>query len=343
MAISFVAAADNDTGGNSASVTSLDLDVPVGTTANDVMVMFVSVLPSSSAQRTFTAPSGWTLQRTMHETANDGTMLLSACIMIKVAGTEPASYTVNFSGACDIAWGGISTYRGATGRFVVENYGADTNQTSPVTSSTINNTQSTGWRLTAGTASAGSANTYATSSSEVTQRWGGVSWVVEWLNIDALAAKFYDSNGAVATGNTSRNFQHGGGGQAWYAGLCWVGILEEGSANPTTGTMSMTLRAPTVSIDGNEHNDATTSMTLAPVTQSFAGNGAPIAVTGTVTEPLAPATMDMAGSSPVSGVMDMVLPITFDFVAETRFHGIRVITVDADDRTIKVESRGVDD
>jgi hypothetical protein len=83
---------------------TLNIALPTGTTANDVMIAAIGARPSSA---TITPPAGWTLVRRV-DNPNGGTTSLA--VYRKVAGaSEPASYDWNVSGATYAA-GGIQSF-----------------------------------------------------------------------------------------------------------------------------------------------------------------------------------------------------------------------------------------
>jgi PKD repeat protein len=95
--IGFRAASSASTNGS-----SLTINRPAGTAANDVMIASVSVRPPSA---TIGAPAGWTLVRRI----DNGTQI-SLAVFRKLAGSsEPASYTWDVTGAT-WAVGGIQSF-----------------------------------------------------------------------------------------------------------------------------------------------------------------------------------------------------------------------------------------
>lgn len=342
MAISFVAATSNSSASASSSAV---LDKPSGVASGDVLVLWVAVNPATfSNVVSFTAPTGWTKIRTINSYDASTNHAIDSCLMVKIAdGTEGSTFSVALSASCALMKGCVAAYRGASGTILANTYGTDTDGTSPVSSGSVSNTQSTAWRITCGSAYVDSANTYAISSSESTQRAGGASWTGPNGSSRYIAGGLYDSNAAIPTGSTSKTFQHGGGGFSWRTGNVWVGILEEGGATPTTGSFSASLGQVTAAGSGEVHDDATMAMTLGSVTMSGAGYGAPPNVTGDAAMQLSSVVEDFTATQPVVGSMNMLVPVSMDFETETLIFGVRVIHVEADDRRIIVPSRGVDD
>jgi hypothetical protein len=90
-------------------------------------------------------------------------------------------------------------------------------------------------------------------------------------------------------------------------------------------------------------NPATMASTLGGASFVGDGFGQPPVATGTATSTLGGASASMSGATDVSGVMDAAILPLVSFQVETRVFGVRVITVDLDNRTVVVPSRGVDD
>ncbi len=100
----------------------ISINVPVGTTTDDVMLAAIAVGPSTT---TITAPSGWTLlNRVDQGTATSN----SQAIYYRVAtSTEPTAYVWTFSGgAINGTAGGIITYRGVDTASPIDASGGNT-------------------------------------------------------------------------------------------------------------------------------------------------------------------------------------------------------------------------
>ncbi len=91
--------------GATAGITTLTINKPTGTIAGDVMLAAIAVSPSSSL---ITAPSGWSLV-SRRDQSSGGTQSLA--IYVKVAGTEPSTYSWSFPNSSGSA-GGIQTFTG---------------------------------------------------------------------------------------------------------------------------------------------------------------------------------------------------------------------------------------
>ncbi len=116
----------------------LTINVPAGTTTNDVMIASVAVQPSSA---TVTAPAGWTLVRQVNNNSGSGTSLY--IYRRSVSGVEPASYSWNFSNwAAGYAAGGIQTFSGVdtSNPIDVDSNGTNTGSGLSHTTATVNTT-----------------------------------------------------------------------------------------------------------------------------------------------------------------------------------------------------------
>ncbi|HTT10654.1 MAG TPA: hypothetical protein VMG60_07180 [Burkholderiaceae bacterium] len=145
--------------GTSASVTSgttLTINVPTGTTVNDVMIASVTFRPCSSndgnnCTKTITPPTGWTLVDSIDQKSGGGTGGYGVRLFVYqrvVTGTEPASYTWTFGGSPALtgAVGGILTFDGVDNSSPVvatadQANGANQSQPAPsVNAGGVNNT-----------------------------------------------------------------------------------------------------------------------------------------------------------------------------------------------------------
>jgi hypothetical protein len=111
--------------GTSASVqsgTTITINVPTGTTLNDVMIAGITFRPCSTTDgnnctKTIATPTGWTLVDSVDQKSGGGTGGYGVRLFIYqrvVTGTEPASYTWTFGGSPALtgAVGGILTFSG---------------------------------------------------------------------------------------------------------------------------------------------------------------------------------------------------------------------------------------
>ena len=153
----------------SAGSGGLTINVPAGTTTDDVMIAAISVRPSSS---TITPPAGWTsLNRVDQGTGNSNAQE----IFYRVAtGSEPASYAWNFSGTITGAAGGISTYTGVDTSSPIDAFGGNT---------TANGTTHTANSITTSVADAMVISAHSFSSAETWTPPGGMT---EQIDIASL-------------------------------------------------------------------------------------------------------------------------------------------------------------
>lgn len=337
MAISFVAAAADVK--SSTNSTSAVVNCPAGVADGDVVIIAATTVTNTGSSSTFTAPSGFTVKRT---TQTSNSFELAQCIMIKIASSEPSSYTVSWSQQSNMHFLSAVAYRGASGTILAENSATEATTASPLATPTVNNTDANSWRITVGSITDGAGDTPTSpTTNEVSRRAGGTTFSVDgtsyWYN-----QQFWDSNGAVATGNHSRTLS--ATSAPFWTAIAWIGLLEAGSATPASGTISSTLGALTASSAGEVHDDATMACTLGAVTFDGAGYGTPPAVTGTLAGTLGNIDASVSGATVPAGTLDCTVLPAISFQGETRVFGNRVITVEFDDsRIITVQSRGVDD
>lgn len=102
------------------SLTALNINVPGTTSTGDVMVAAIAVRPSSV---TITPPSGWTSISRVEQTA--GNANVQEIFYRLVDGSEPASYTWNFSMPVIGAVGGVITYRDVNTITPIDVYGGN--------------------------------------------------------------------------------------------------------------------------------------------------------------------------------------------------------------------------
>lgn len=100
----------------------ISINVPAGTTTDDVMLAAISVSPSSM---TIVAPAGWTLINRVDQAA--GTSNSQAVYQRVATASEPAAYTWGFSGgAITGTAGGVITYRGVDTVTPIDAFGGNT-------------------------------------------------------------------------------------------------------------------------------------------------------------------------------------------------------------------------
>ena len=105
-----------------ASVTSLAINKPTGTSSGDVLIGAIS----SRGLPTITPPAGWTLIR-----GDVNTVVMTQALYVHVAGgSEPATYSWSFSSSVTAVVGGISTYTGVDTGNPIDTSGGQANASS---------------------------------------------------------------------------------------------------------------------------------------------------------------------------------------------------------------------
>lgn len=327
MAISFVAAGTtfSATGGS----TSLTLNKPAGVADGDILVAVVAFW-ANGAQKTVSA-SGWTVRQTAYRDVSSDQIQITVLTRPALAA-DPSTWAVTVSGTVYLRVAAVSCYRGVQ---TIGNSG-QTNAASATSlaTATVNNTIANSWRITCGAYFAGSLS-YTISSNEITRRF-----LVDSDNSGSVQAALWDSNGGIVTGNTSRTVSRS---SAWTCAGSVILILNEAAGTPASGTLASTLAPVSASVAGEEHNDGTMAASLSPVAAQMDGYGQPPTVSGTMSASLSPVAASIDAANAAVGSLGAIVNIEASLVGETRVFGVRVINVDAEDRTIKVESRGVAD
>lgn len=329
MAISFVSAGATFT--RTSSGTGFTINKPSGLAAGDLMLALVA-FAGSATELSVTNPSGWTTVRVGYR--DDGNDSVQFVVLSRQAtSSEPSSWAGSISSSNTRMLAGAVAYRGVQSILATGTSGSTL--ASSYSTVALNNTVS-GARRVVMAAYVSSTDNYNLSSNETSNRFLAVTG----SDSPGAQAACWDSNGAVAVGSTSRTVSRS---QVWSVSIACILLLEPAPLVSASGTFSLSLSSPTASAAATANDPATVAVSLGPVTQAFTGAGAPVAGSGTVGVQLSPVSMSAAGLLPVSGTMSaMVLP-AIGFVGETRVFGVRVIVVDADNRTIAVPSRGVED
>lgn len=328
MAISFVASATPYT--RASSGTGYTLNAPAGVANGDILLATVAWDPGG-AQRSITVPAGWVVLRTSFG-SGDSRSIQVALLFREAGPSEPSSWSGSVATSTSAIVTGVSAYRGAQGS-LGSNAGSLGVGTSFSTGS-VNNTASTSWRIVAAAYSSASSN-YNISSNEASRRW-----IEEAEPSFSIQAAQWDSANPIATGSTSRTVSRSAN---WSCAAGIIMVLAASSGTPATGSFSCEL--PSLSTDGEAevHNDAELSASLPKVSFEGEGLGQPPEVDGDIAGSLPSVESSMEGGTDVLGVLNSSLSLTFSGQAETRFFGVRVIEVEADDRVIRVESRAVAD
>ncbi len=327
MAIAFVAA--GTTYSNTAGGTTFTLNKPAGVSAGDRIYALVACWANGS-QKTITA-TGWTVLNTAFRDMGTDELQLTVLTRYVEAG-DPASWTATASGTVYLRVALTAAYSGVqeTG-----NRGTSTTGNgSSFSTATVNATEANSWRTVFGAYFSGSAS-YNISSNETIRRA-----IEDADNSGAVQAAIWDSNATIATGNTSRSVSRSAN---WTCAASVIVLLEPSTGTPASGDLAGAIAAVEADADGEAHNDATVSASLPAVVAALDGYGQPPTVTGTAAASIPAVTSSLDGGTVVSGSMDAIASVSAEVTGETRFFGIRTIIVEADDRTIEVESRAVAD
>lgn len=333
MAISFVAEAHGNaaTGGSTFAITK-----PTGVQDGDLLLAFIGIYPGPSAAAvTFTAPSGWTKIGEQFSTSRpEFPMSIGIFKRENALAADPASWTGNYSRSVSEPEVSVCVaYRGSSGVLTQGTSQAGTVGT--LNTATVNNTLANSWRVTMGCYTSTSLNFNITSNDVSLRRREGVL-----DGGDSVQMAVYDSNGAIATGNTSRTYSRS---ENWDSCCAGIVIIKEASTTPTSGDMVAELPTLSTSATASVTASGSVSATLPKLSASLAGEGQPQPSSGGFTGTLGKLSASFSGNTDVRGGFTASLPLVTSFQGETRFFGIRVILVDADSRVISVPSRGVED
>ncbi|MFD8117082.1 hypothetical protein [Streptomyces microflavus] len=304
---------------------------PSGLAAGDLLIAALAFYTGDfGSPQSVNTPSGWTKVRDITMSSSWDYPSQMTIFKRTATGSEPASWSGTLGGSEIPKASVVVAYRGcapASEQFVVEGGAASAAEATSMNTATVNNTNSSAWRVVIGNYVSAS-NAYALTSNEVSAR-GSVNFNDDGSYYSMWLGNF-DSNGTVGTGNTSRSISRQ---FAWASATAWIGLLEpESAAPPSSGSFSVALPSLLGAI----------SMT-ATVTGSFAGALQPLtaSVSGYKHEPalgdliasLPALTAGMAGHGPASGTLDAVLPnLVSDIRADTRPFGPRVHAVEGEQR-----------
>ena len=143
-----------------------------------------------------------------------------------------------------------------------------------------------------------------------------------------MEAGIWDSNGTVSTGSHSRTISRSA---VWTSSVAWIGILE---ANTTTltATFAASMPLPTMSATAQLGYAAAMDVDMPSLpTVSMAGIASP--PSGTLDALVLPV-VSIAAAHHASGTLDVVAAPVVNIVTETRKFGIRVVTPEAESRTV---------
>jgi len=324
-AISFVAS----TGGTADSTSSFTIFKPSGVASGDFMLALLSFYAGSGgSQRTVTAPAGWTKVGEKYVTANSAPHQI--CALSRTAGgSEPGSWSGSISGSAVALAGTVTVaYRNVIGLATsgVTSKGVATSYST----ATVNNPTATNWRVTMAGYTSGSV-AYDLLSNEVSLRKR--NWRESSVQDMELAA--WDSNGTIATGNTSRTVSRGGN---WNTSCSWIGVLDANDVT-ITGSFAATLPLLTMTSAANLNYSGTMAASLPLLTMT--GDGIASPPEGSLAATITPV-MSVAGAHHAAGTLDALLTPIVEVVGETRKFGIRVVTPEAESRVTTPRLGAVD-
>lgn len=195
------------------------INKPPNIVSGDLMIASMSFWGNGPVS----APTGWTIVSTNPGTTSSGNFEATTSVMKRTAtGSEPSSWTGNLTGGTQWAEriSSVIAYRGAdtaANQFIATGDTDIGGYTTNVTTATVNNTDSSAWRMCVFALQSVYAQTCT--SNEIIER---VDDKVTGGTRQMLA--IYDSNGAIGTGNTNRtatwsSSDHGGG-------TAWIGIIK---------------------------------------------------------------------------------------------------------------------
>lgn len=327
MAISYVADAEWS---EASSDTGYTLQKPAGVASGDflIAVLGIDLLSGGSSDTSVNAPSGWTLVGSVHSPPNH-----QMAVLKRTAGSsEPGSWNGTLGSSRGPKASIVVAYRGATG--IATSGGSpieDFNTTGTATSlgtGTVNNPVNTNWRIVLGSYSSASVS-YTLSSTESTKREG-----VSNTNVECAA---WDSNGTIGTGNTSRSISRG---QIWESAAVYIAILDATDGTAVSGTLSATMPLPTMTAQANPSYTGTMAAAI-PTLPTVTMEGIATPPEGPLTVLVLPV-VDVTAATAASGTMTIDAGPIVDIKTETRFFGIRVVTPEAEDRTIRPRLGAVD-
>lgn len=226
MAISFI-----DSVGVAADInaTSFSVTAPTGIQDDDLLVFVCAIDHATNPTVTFT---GWTLMHAEDSGRNRA--------YYKIAASEGASWTFTTSGTMAAYAYGVSCYRGVNTATPFIGEGETTQATSlTVTPPTVNNTDAAAWWVGMAGEWRGGSGTINASAKSWTCSAGTEREDID-ANItttDNPSITLWDSNGVIATGNTSITFTESTPDTTTITG--WMGVINPISDVTNTNQLMM--------------------------------------------------------------------------------------------------------
>lgn len=313
MAISFVASAGWN---ESNDDTSYVLQRPSGVASGDIMlaVLGLDLANDGGNSTTVNAPSGWTVLASEYSSPNH-----QMAILTRTAGSsEPSSWNGTLNSGRGPKASAVAAYRGVSG-IAVDNENTTGSGTS-IGTGTVNNPSATNWRAVLGAYSSASVSSTLSSNEAIKRQ------AAENTNVEVGA---WDSNGTVASGNTSRTMSRGA---VWESAAVYIAILSATAGANVDGTLAAGLSLPSMTSQGTLSYSAALVVTV-PVGPSVSMSGIASPPEGPL-EALVTPVVSMVGATAASGTLDVDAGPIMGVQAETRKFGIRVVTPEAESRVI---------
>lgn len=332
MAISYIGNAYNT---SNAAGSTFTLNKPDGVQAGDLLIALATVYNGyGAAEVTFTAPSGWIR---VDQDAGTSYYGMSMAVFKRVAtGSDPTSWTGNYSRTLTSLPEAavVVAYRGASD---VGNHSINAQNTSGNSwaAPSASNTEATSWRTTIGACSGATlGSTFNCTESTLRRK-------AETINgtSDSIQSGIWDSGAPIAVGSSNKSFSRGSN---WDAIVAATLIILAANVDPSSGDFTCQLPKLSSSLDANAHADGPIDADLPKLAAAFEGEGVPQPSDGSFACTTPSLSSAVTGGSAIVGQLGATLGVVAAFVGETVPFGIRVIPVDAEDRTIVVPSRGVE-
>lgn len=209
--------------------TSYTINKPSGVVSGDLMIASLAL----SGNVTVTAPSGWTLTRTIHKTISPGdehSGSTTLAILTRTAGgSEPSSWTGSHTATAKPKITQCVAYRNAeivANQYIAENGqgGSDAYPDTP----TVTNTNSKAWRISIFAMETDTGGTMT--SNENSERCDDSTSLSGYPDLNLGV---YDSNTTVSTGSHTRSATSSN--HSIFSTASWIGIIKPLASGPAPG------------------------------------------------------------------------------------------------------------